>query len=89
MATYLVSYDLIGPTRDYDKIAKHLKSYGTWCRVLESVWLIVSDKTPVAIRDAAFAHMDANDRIIVVGTSPSDWASRVATDHSDWLHKFL
>src|SRR3546814_5002418 len=43
-----------------------IKSYGTWARVTESNWVIVTTKTAVQIRDDLLTVLDSNDRLFVV-----------------------
>ena len=56
MNTYLISYDLIRPHKDYPNLITHLKSYSSWARPLESVWLIKSALTAAQVRNAAQTH---------------------------------
>lgn len=89
MPSYVVTYDLTGPDRDYDALIDHLKSYGTYSHALKSTWLIVTTKSAKEVRDAATKHMDKDDKILVVkATGVSAWRNlRPAT--SDWIHKNL
>ncbi len=66
MHTYLISYDLIRPGKDYTTLHAHLKSYGFWAKPLESVWLIKSSYGVEQVRNSIQAYMDANDKIFVV-----------------------
>ena len=40
MNSYIVSYDLMAPHKDYSGLISAIKSYGTYAKVLESCWLI-------------------------------------------------
>jgi len=89
MAKYLVTYDLSKPGQNYDDLTEHLKAYGTYSHSLQSVWLIVTDKTAKEVREAAQAYMDANDKVLVVGlTGEASWRNLRETT-SDWIHKNL
>lgn len=89
MTTYLISYDLSKPGRNYDDLIEHLKSYGTYSHPLESVWVIVTTKTAAQVRDAAIEHMDANDKVLVVAlTGEGAWRG-LRSSTSDWLKKHL
>lgn len=89
MPSYLVTYDLSQPGRNYDELIEHLKSYGTYSHSLGSVWLIVSDKTASQIREAADAYLDANDKILVVKTTSSAAWRGLRDSTSDWIKKNL
>ncbi|ENZ0175286.1 hypothetical protein ACF958_004121, partial [Providencia rettgeri] len=68
MSSYLISYDLI-KNKDYEKIYDAIKSFGTWARVTESVWVITSDLSSTEIRDNLSEHMDSDDRLLVLKSS--------------------
>lgn len=90
MTMFLVSYDLIGPNRDYDAIFEHLKGYGTWARPLESVWIIKTDKTAKDVKLALREVTDANDKIVVLKLDPGTWSTyNIADSTTKWMHKHL
>lgn len=89
MKTYLVTYDLSAPSRNYDDLFKHLKSYGTWAHPVESVWLVVTDRTAAQVRDAAKAYLDRNDKLFVTKATVDGAWSGLPTSTSDWLQKHL
>ena len=62
MHTYLVSYDLICPGKDYTTLLNYLRTYGTRAKPLESVWLLKSSLGVEQLRNAIQAYMDANDK---------------------------
>ncbi len=90
MNTHLISYDLIRPGKDYTHLIAHLKRYSTWARPLESVWLIKSSLTAEQVRNAVRAHMDANDKILVIDVTKraAAWA-KLPEDVSTWIHNQL
>lgn len=89
MNTYLISYDLIRPGKDYTHLIAHIKSY-TWAHPLESVWLIKSTLTAEQVRNAARSHMDANDKILVIDiTSRATAWANLPQDVSTWIHNQL
>ena len=65
MHTYLISYDLRSPGKDYTRLHQHLKSYN-WAKPLESLWLIKSSLEIEALRNTIQYYMDINDKILVV-----------------------
>ena len=88
MPAYVITYDLDKPGRNYDALYEKIKSYGTWARVTESNWVIVSEKSAVAIRDDLRTTMDQNDRLFVIKSGvESAWANPRCD--SEWLLKHL
>lgn len=69
MKTYLVSYDLNKPGKNYDKLIEAIKGYGTWWHHLDSTWIIKTNNTAVEIRDYLWKHMDSSDELLVVRLS--------------------
>lgn len=90
MNTYLISYDLIRPGKDYSNLIAHLKGYGKWARPLESVWVVKSALTAEQIRNAARAHMDANDKMLVIDVTKraAAWVN-LSQEVSTWIHNEL
>ena len=74
MPTYLVSYDLKKPGKDYSSLHGHLKSYANCAKPLESVWLIPTPMTAEVLRDTIRQHMDANDLLFVVNVTKREAA---------------
>jgi hypothetical protein len=63
---YLISYDLNTPGKDYKRLYDALASIGAK-RILLSQWAVRRDGTTCAqIRDALWALMDSNDRLLVM-----------------------
>ncbi len=90
MATHLVTYDLNAPGRDYTALYDAIKTATYWAHPVESVWLIVTDLTPVEVRDNLTAIMDANDRLMVINVT-SDAAAWIGipTNVSNWIQQHL
>jgi len=90
MTTYLISYDLAEPGRDYAALEKAIQKYGAYCHLQKSVWLIVSEADAAAIRDNLRQYLDENDKIFVAKTSaPAAWSNNYGNDFTAWLQKFL
>ena len=88
MATYIISYDLEQPGRNYDALYERIKSYGTWAHIVESTWAVVTDQTAVQVRDYLRGAMDNNDRIFVVKSGVEAAWYRVRCEDS-WLKEHL
>jgi hypothetical protein len=83
MAVLLVTYDLKKPGRDYKPVHDWLKKF-TYCKDLESVWLLDTNWTPAQVRDELQKLIDANDKMFVIRLQRS-WAAR-NFGCGDWLN---
>ena len=79
MALYIISYDLIDPGQNYEKVSKGLKKIGAKS-VLLSQWAVEVDNTTAEkLFDAIHPLFDGNDKLLV--TKVSDWVGiRLMTD---------
>jgi hypothetical protein len=68
---FVVSYDLLAPGRDYQKLYEALRAVRAE-RVLESVWMLKGTYTAVQLREHFTQFIDANDRLLVAQVG--DWA---------------
>jgi hypothetical protein len=65
-----VSYDLMKPDKNYDAVISAIKGIsGKWARVHYSLWYVKTDLTASQTAQKLWAHMDSNDRLIVVDTT--------------------
>ena len=81
MATYIVSYDLRNPDRDYTRLYSRLDAWSA-LRILESLLLIkVDNSSSTTIRDDLLGYVDKNDRLFVAKlTGEAAWRSLLCTD---------
>lgn len=84
--TISVSYDLRAPGRSYETLYAAIKRTGSaWARLLESLWVVVTNKTSAQVRESLSAHVDQNDQLLVAEFGPV-WASmNLGKDVNDWL----
>jgi hypothetical protein len=61
-----ISYDLMNPGQNYEKVAAAIKSLGTASKLLLSLWYVKSTYTAEQARDAVAKAVDPNDKILVV-----------------------
>lgn len=88
MNSYIVSYDLMAPHKDYSSLISAIKSYGTYAKVLESCWIITSNDSSHTIRTFLTTYMDSNDKIFVAKlTGEASWKNVICTN--DWLKNNL
>jgi hypothetical protein len=85
--SYIVSYDLVGTdetSTEYKRLIEGIKAYGTYAKILKSVWIIRSHDTAVSIRDYLNQFIDSNDRLFVATlTGTAAWHNCLATN--EWL----
>lgn len=85
MAVYAVTYDLITPGQDYEKLHEQLRSYRSYSKRFDSFWLIDADKTAAEIRDDLIKVVDENDTLFVIEVK-KHWAGRkLAEGMVNWL----
>lgn len=85
MASVLITYDLITPGKKYSELHNAIKALGSWWHCVESTWIIKSDLSVVQIRDALKKHVDANDKLLVLGLSGVGAWVGLDKNCSDWL----
>lgn len=86
---YIVSYDLVAPGKNYERVIGKIKQNHAWARLGGSAYIVISDQTPADLRNAISADMDANDKLFVgaVG-APAAWIG-LTDEVSEWLKKNL
>jgi len=65
VANYLVVYDLNAPGKDYARLIKHLTAYPTRWHFQKSAWIVGPADSAMAVAEAAWTHMDQNDKLFV------------------------
>lgn len=84
MAVVLVTYDLKAPGRNYQPVYDYLKTF-TWCKDLESVWLLDTTTSTQTIRDELQKRVDGNDKVFVVRLTQT-WNS-LNFGCAEWLNR--
>lgn len=90
--TILVSYDLMAPGKDYDKLWDHLKSYPDYIKPLESVWLLKTALSAEEVRDKISLYTDSNDRLLVINVTKDEaaWRNLIGgAAHTKWIKENL
>lgn len=64
MKVYQIDYDL-RKHRNYEALHERIKSYGYWCRPLESSWLVATNHSAVQVHNHLKAVMDGDDGLLV------------------------
>ncbi|WP_127575271.1 CRISPR-associated protein Cas2 [Paenibacillus barengoltzii] len=87
--SYLISYDLIAPGRNYDKLFEAIKAYPKWAKLLESVWVIKSSRSAAEVRDNLQNYIDKNDKLIVMNLSREAAWYNLPDTVTKWLQENL
>lgn len=83
--TYLITYDLFTPGKNYEPLITAIMQYGSWAKLGYSCWAVRSDLTAVQIRDELAPLLDTNDRLFVCAFT--NWASfHFSEDVLHWLN---
>jgi len=88
MKCYLILYDLRSSDRNYSSLTEAIKSYGTWAKITENSWAIVTDHSAVDIRNNLTQFIDSEDRLFVI-KSGSHAAWKNVLGKTDWFKKYL
>jgi hypothetical protein len=85
MKILIVTYDLLNPGQNYEKLIQKIKSYPAWARLGGSSYLIATDATVIQVRDNLGTVLDRNDKLFV-GTCPvpSAWHG-LPEDVAKWI----
>jgi hypothetical protein len=90
MYTYLISYDLRAPGRDYSKLHAAIRHLANgYSKPLESVWLIRSTLAASELRDDLQKHIDGNDGLLVIQVVAHWGTLGVAADHTTWMRSHI
>ncbi len=89
--TYLITYDLRDPGANYLAVEDAIKKAGKAVRVLESVWVVQSNRTAAGLLDHVAGTVRRKDGFLVVRVSaPWDRSEKLYSDTDyDLLEKLL
>lgn len=88
MNCYIISYDLRNGG-NYTSLHSAIKEYGTWAKITESTWAVVSrNSSAEAIRDNLLSFMDNDDRLFVI-KSGGEAAWKGVITKNEWLQKHI
>lgn len=85
MNTFLITYNLRRPDRNYPRISEAIQNLGVWCHLMQSVWLVKTNSTPEIIRNHLIHYMDLDDTLLVTELlGISAWSGFSLID-TNWL----
>ena len=86
MSVIQINYDLKKPGRDYQPVYDYIKRH-PWCHLLDSCWLIRTNKSPGQVIREIKAHVDRNDEVAVFDVTGVSWATNFKDDATAWMHQ--
>lgn len=63
--SYLISYDLNSPGKNYAQLYAAIQKLGSWWHCLDSTWIVAHPGPASDIRDKLAPYLDRNDALIV------------------------
>ncbi len=85
MTTYIVTFEVTDASKK-NALKEKLKKYSGYCPIHDNCWAIVSDQTPVQIRDSLSNTLSESDRIFVIRSGThSAWRNSYGTENDEWL----
>lgn len=85
MKTLQINYDLQKPGRNYQPLYDYIKSFAAWCHLLDSLWLVRTNKSVSDVRDELKRVVDANDKVAVFDVTQDSWATNFSNTQTEWL----
>ena len=81
-----ISYDLINPGQNYEKVIARIKLLGDWAKIHQSYWFVSSTKTPEEAVNFIGVALDQNDKVYVVDavSNSSAW-NRLPNDVREFI----
>lgn len=91
MTVYIIGYDLHASEGEhYDKLYAALETIGSgYWDCLESTWLVVTEKTPVQIRDELQPYLKDDDRLLIMRYGEGATWLGFKNDCQTWLEDHL
>ena len=85
MTTYIVTFEVSDASKQ-NQLKEKLKQYGGYCPIHDNCWAILSDQTPVQIRDFLSSTLSESDRIFVIRSGTySAWRNSYGKKNDQWL----
>jgi hypothetical protein len=84
--TIQINYDLKKPGRNYEPVYDYLKSYPTRCPLLDSCWLVRTNKTAGDVRDDLMQLVDRGDEVATFDVTGDSWGTNFTDKRTEWLH---
>ncbi len=89
MSAYLITYDLNRPGAKYDDLYERIKSYGTWCHLADSTWIVISSSSANSVYEHLKPALDEGDHIFVVDITSRARQGWLSKEKWDWIRKYV
>ncbi len=88
MDSYLVSFRLSNP-EDYDKVSDRLRNYPKWARIMDNVWIVLSDTKLTDVRDSISTVLsEGGGSVLAIKVNHAAWGTySVDKDVTDWMRE--
>lgn len=83
--SYLISYDLNAPGKNYTELYDAIKGLGRWWHHLDSTWIVIHPGPAETIRDLLRPYLDSNDKLLVVRCSGEAAWTGFSSGGGPWL----
>ena len=84
MNKYLITFDLVNPNRDYEKLIRAIKQY-PWAKICESAWAVKTTKSSVDLVHEFGSITDKDDKLFVSEIQSTWAANHLPLEVVDWL----
>lgn len=86
MESFLISFHL-NDQGDYAKVSEQIRSYPKWARIVDNVWIVLSDNKLTEIRESISSLIDSKGgSVLVVKVTHAAWATySVEKEVTDWM----
>ena len=89
MTTYIVTFEVEDASRTY-YLKEKLKNFNAFCPIHGNCWAILSDQTPIEIRDFLDEALSAEDHIFIIRSGTyAAWRNTYSEKNSEWLKEKL
>ncbi|MEC0140773.1 hypothetical protein P4H94_28425 [Paenibacillus macerans] len=86
MFTYLITYDLNVPGKDYKKLWAAIESLGPHTKPLKSVYFVKSNLTTLQVVHYLSPHIDSSDGLFITPVSSKTSGGQLPQTFWNWLN---
>lgn len=80
---YIITYQLLN---DPSVVISAIKKYGTWAKIIDNTWAIVTEKSAKEVRDELSSLIGQRERLFVIKSGvEAAWKNAACTN--EWLKK--
>jgi hypothetical protein len=87
----LINYNLKSTSKQYGPLVEKIKSYGTWCNLGGSVWVVVTTQTTAQVQQALTPYIaSSGEQLICIDVTNAAWTGEGYTETQfNWLKQNL